>query len=76
MTKVGSRELVKKLISRDVQTEKYAGFNSSSSSEKVFVLLSNTISEAVNSIGIDGEAWFQAKQIFCIQIVEAKQQLE
>ena len=32
----GSRELVKKLISRDVQTEKYAGgFNSSSSSEKV-----------------------------------------
>jgi len=33
----GSRELVKKLISRDVQTEKYAGgFNSSSSSEKVY----------------------------------------
>lgn len=31
----GSRELAKKLISRDVQTEKYAGFNSSSSSEKV-----------------------------------------
>ena len=35
VAKVGSRELVKKLISRDVQTEKYAGFNSSSSSEKV-----------------------------------------
>ena len=46
MTKVGSRELVKKLISRDVQTEKYAGFNSSSSSEKVFASLSNTISGA------------------------------
>lgn len=37
MAKVGSRELVKKLISRDVQTEKYAGFNSSSSSEKVLL---------------------------------------
>lgn len=33
--KHGSRDLAKKLISRDVQTEKYAGFNSSSSSEKV-----------------------------------------
>ena len=40
----GSRELVKKLISRDVQTEKYAGgFNSSSSSEKV-----KTISNRIN----------------------------
>ena len=37
--KHGSRELAKKLISRDVQTEKYAGFNSSSSSEKVNILI-------------------------------------
>ena len=35
--KNGSRELVKKLTSRDVHTEKYAGFNSSSSSEKVSI---------------------------------------
>ena len=33
--KHGSGNLVKKLISRDSQTEKYTGFNSSSSSEKV-----------------------------------------
>jgi hypothetical protein len=35
--KNGSRELVKKFTSRDVHTEKYAGLNSSSSSEKVSI---------------------------------------
>ena len=80
MTKVGSRELVKKLISRDVQTEKYAGFNSSSSSEKVLHKISCLRYQQCRFISlensIDGEVWLKAKQIFCIQIVEARQQLE